>query len=95
MMHDLIDRTAELLDTHPEFLADNAIVILSAAQLDVLKRFLEDVRAIGPGLNFLIERCVDENPGYNFSWDNDGTREQDDELDRRIERLCADLGFIN
>ncbi len=90
---DLADRTAELYRTHPEFLAGNALVILTSGQLDVLTRFLEDVRDIGLSLNLIIERCVDENPGYNFSWDNDGTREQDDELDRRIERLCKDLGF--
>jgi hypothetical protein len=53
---DRIDRTAELLDTHPEHLADNAVVVLTSAQLDVLKRFLEDVRAVDPGLNFMIER---------------------------------------
>lgn len=93
VMTDPTDRTTQLFGTHPEYLADNAIVILSAAQLSVLKRFLDDLAALGPGLKFVIERCVDENPGYNFSWDNDGTREQDDLLENRIAKLCEDLGF--
>lgn len=61
MTADLTRRTDDILRTHPEFLADTSLVILNGGQLDVLKRFQEDVRALGPGLNFIIERCVDEN----------------------------------
>lgn len=94
MQADLTDRTAELADTHPEFLANNALVILTVAQLDVLKVFLEDVRAIGADLHFIIDRCVDYSPGYGFSWDNDGSREQDTRLEALIDKLCVDLGFF-
>lgn len=94
MTGDLTDKTDELLRTHPEFLADNALVILTAAQLTIVRQFLEDVRAIGPGLGFVLERCVDYDPGYGFSWDNDGTREQDDRLERLIDKLCVELGFV-
>lgn len=91
----LIDRTAELYATHPQHLLDNSVVILRPPQLAVLRGFLDGLADIGSDLHFVIERCVDENPGYNFSWDNDGSREQDDELSRRIEVLCSDLGFIH
>lgn len=91
----LTDRTAELRATHPQHLLDNSIVILTAAQLATLRRFLEGLSDIGDGLHFVIERCIDEDPGYNFSWDNDGAPEQDDELSRRIQVLCKDIGFID
>lgn len=94
MTGDLTDRTDDLLRTHPQFLADNALVILTAGQFVILKKFLENVRDIGPGLNFIIERCVDHAPGYSFSWDNDGTREQDDHLEALIDKMCVDLGFF-
>ncbi|WP_313197201.1 hypothetical protein [Rhizobium sp.] len=93
-MTDLIDCTAELQSTHPEYLLDNSIVILTASQLAILRRFLDGLSDIGDDLNFVIERCVDEDPGYNLCWDNDGRREQDDELTRRIYTLCRELGFI-
>jgi hypothetical protein len=89
----LTDRTAELRATHPEYLLDNSLIILAPEQLATLRRFLEQVREIGPELNFVIERCVDENPGYSFCWDNDGSREQDDRLEALIAKLCVDLGF--
>lgn len=94
-MNNLADLTAELRQTHPQHLLDNSLVILSSAQLVTLRRFLDDLTDIGDGLHFVIERCVDENPGYNFSWDNDGSRDQDAELSRRIQILCKDIGFLD
>ena len=90
---DLTDRTDDLRQTHGEFLDGNAVVILTDAQLDILRQFLEDVRAIGHGLDFVLERCVDYAPGYGVAWDNGGTSDQDDRLETLIDKLCIDLGF--
>lgn len=91
----LTDRTGELRATHPQYLLDNSLVVLTSAQLTTFRRFLDGLENISDGLNFVVERCVDEDPGYNLSWDNDGTLEQNDELSRRIHILCRDLGFID
>lgn len=91
---DLTDRTADLRQRHGEFLAADVVVFLTALQLNIVRQLLEDVRAIGPGLDFVLERCVDYNPGYGFSWENEGSLEQDVRLEALIDKLCVDIGFF-
>ncbi|ANP84462.1 hypothetical protein [Rhizobium leguminosarum] len=80
-----------------EFLAGNLIapgcsVILDEQQYPVLLAFLDRIAAIGD-IKFRLEMCVDHRPGYSVSWDNDGSEEQDDEVDRLMGELVQSLGF--
>ncbi|WSG96449.1 hypothetical protein U8P76_05925 [Rhizobium johnstonii] len=53
---------------------------------------MERIAEIGD-INFVLEQCVDHHPGYSVSWDNDGTREQDDAVDKLMAELIQALGF--
>lgn len=89
-------RTLEFLCHH--LLAPGCSVILSPHQFDVLKAYLSHIQALGDDINFQLERCVDyrnspHSGGYAVSWDNDGTRHQDDLIDTVMEDLVQNLGF--
>jgi hypothetical protein len=68
-------------------------VILDERQYPILVSYLERIAAIGE-INFVLEQCIDHRPGYSVSWDNDGSREQDDEVDRLMAELVQSLGFV-
>lgn len=89
---ELIDytRTLEFLTGH--MLGPGCSVVLDERQYPVLVSYLEKIAEIGD-VNFRLEQCIDHRPGYSVSWDNDGTREQDDEVDRLMGELVQSLGF--
>jgi len=43
-----------------------------------------------PEADFMIK---DAPTDHNLSWDNDGTRQQDDEIVRTVEKLVVDFGL--
>ncbi|TAW65399.1 hypothetical protein ELI15_13985 [Rhizobium ruizarguesonis] len=73
-------------------IAEGCSVILDERQYPVLVSYLERIAEIGD-INFVLEQCIDHRPGYSMSWDNDGSREQDDEVDRLMSELAEALGF--
>ncbi|MCQ1855883.1 hypothetical protein [Neorhizobium galegae] len=89
---ELIDytRTLEFLAGH--MISEGCSVILDERQYPILIEYLEKIAALGD-INFVLEQCVDHRPGHSVSWDNDGTREQDDEVDRLMSELVTALGF--
>ncbi|NTI03105.1 hypothetical protein G6K88_13860 [Agrobacterium rhizogenes] len=90
---ELIDYTATLEFLCGDMIAPGCSVILDEWQFQVLLSFLERIAALGDGVNFKLEMCVDDRPGYSVSWDNDGTEEQDRAVDRMMEELVQSLGF--
>jgi hypothetical protein len=88
----LIDytRTLEFLVGH--MIGEGCQVILDERQYPVLVAFLERIAVVG-NVNFQLEMCVDHRPGYSVSYDNDGSPEQDDEVDRLMGELVQSLGF--
>ncbi len=89
---ELIDftRTLEFLCGH--MIGEGCSVILDERQYPVLLTFLEKIAEIGD-INFRLEMCVDHRPGYSVSWDNDGSPEQDEVVDRLMGQLVQSLGF--
>lgn len=90
--HTLIDYTPtlELLCGH--MIAPGCSVILDERQYPILIEYLERIAAIGD-INFQLEMCVDHRPVHSVSWDNDGSRERDSEVDRLMSELVEALGF--
>jgi hypothetical protein len=73
-------------------------VVLDEMQFEVLKAYLAHVAAVGDDTNFMLEMCVDyrdhaTSAGYGVSWDNDGTRYQDDLIDAIMVDMVQNLGF--
>ncbi|TAV14750.1 hypothetical protein [Rhizobium ruizarguesonis] len=73
-------------------IAPGCQVVLDERQYPVLLAFLERIAAIGD-VNFQLLQCVDHRPGYSVSYDNDGSPEQDEEIDRLMSELVQSLGF--
>ncbi|UWU29213.1 hypothetical protein N2600_04380 [Rhizobium sp. WSM1274] len=73
-------------------IAPGCQVVLDERQFPILLEYLERIAEIGD-INFRLEMCVDHRPGYSVSWDNDGTDEQDDAVDRLMSDLVQSLGF--
>ncbi|MBX5160435.1 hypothetical protein HJB89_25455 [Rhizobium sp. NZLR8] len=88
----LIDYTTTLQFLCGDLIGEGCSVVLDERQYPVLLAFLERIAAIGD-INFRLEMCVDHRPGYSVSWDNDGSEEQDDEVDRVMGELVQSLGF--
>ncbi|MBY5408875.1 hypothetical protein HFO98_10375 [Rhizobium leguminosarum] len=88
----LIDYTTTLEFLVGELVAPGCQVVLDERQFSILLEYLERIAAIGD-INFKLEMCVDHRPGYSVSWDNDGSEEQDDEIDRLMGELVQSLGF--
>ncbi|MGI0523961.1 hypothetical protein [Rhizobium giardinii] len=84
-------RTLEFLAHH--MLAPGCQVRLRPQQFEVLKAYLSHLQNMGDAVNFQLEMCVDHNPGYSVSWDNDGSRHEDDLVDTIMEDLVQNLGF--
>jgi hypothetical protein len=89
---ELIDYTTTLQLLAGHMIGEGCSVILDEHQYPVLIDYLEKIAAIGD-INFVLEQCVDHRPGWSVSWDNDGSREQDDEIDRLMAQLVEALGF--
>lgn len=89
---ELIDytRTLEFLCGH--MISEGCSVVLDERQYPVLVSFLERIAEIGD-INFRLEQCIDHRPGYSVAWNNDGSREQDDKIDRLMAELVQSLGF--
>lgn len=90
---EVIDYTRTLEFLCHQLLAPGCQVRLRRQQFEVLKAYLSHLQQIGDDVNFRLEMCVDHNPGYSVSWDNDGTRFQDDLVDTIMEDLVQNLGF--
>ncbi|WP_288430142.1 hypothetical protein [uncultured Agrobacterium sp.] len=88
----LIDYTPTLEILCGHMIAEGCSVILDERQYSILLSYLERIAAIGD-INFQLEMCVDHRPGHSVAWDNDGTREQDDAVDRLMSELVEALGF--
>ncbi|WP_322886497.1 hypothetical protein U8C31_18185 [Sinorhizobium medicae] len=89
-------KTLEFLCHH--LLAPSCSVVLTPRQFEVLKAYLAHIQAVGDGINFQLERCVDyrnspHSAGYAVSWDNNGSRFEDDLVDTIMEDLVQNLGF--
>lgn len=89
-------KTAEFLFGH--LLAEDCRVVLDEKQFEVLKAYLSYIESVGDDTNFQLEHCVDyrdfENTGgYGVSWDNDGSRYQDDLIDAMMVDMTQNLGF--
>lgn len=90
-------RTLEFLAHH--LMAPGCRVVLDKQQFEVLKAYLAHIETVGDDTNFQLEMCVDyrdsENTGgYSVSWDNDGSREQDDLIDAIMVDMVQNLGFV-
>ncbi|NKM65347.1 hypothetical protein GFL58_31000 [Rhizobium leguminosarum bv. viciae] len=88
----LIDYTTTLEFLVGDMVAPGCQVVLDERQFPILLAFLDRIGAIGH-INFKLEMCVDHRPGHSVSWDNDGSEEQDDEVDRLMGELVQSLGF--
>ncbi|MBY3044818.1 hypothetical protein HFN60_30865 [Rhizobium leguminosarum] len=84
-------RTLEFLAHH--LMAPGCRVELTPRQFETLKEYLSKIEAVGDGVNFQLEMCVNHNPGHSVSWDNDGSREQDDEVDYLMMDMVKAMGF--
>ncbi|MBY3594264.1 hypothetical protein HJA87_31170 [Rhizobium bangladeshense] len=89
-------KTLEFLAHH--LMAPGCRVVLDEQQFEVLKAYLNHIESIGDDTNFQLEMCVDyrdsENTGgYGVSWDNDGSRYQDDLIDAMMVDMTQNLGF--
>ncbi|KAB1086192.1 hypothetical protein F4V91_06930 [Neorhizobium galegae] len=89
-------RTLEFVVGH--MIAPGCQVVLDEGQFEVLRHYLEAISEIGEGANFVLEMCVDyrdhaSSDGYSVSWDNDGSRLQDDMIDAIMGDLVQNLGF--
>lgn len=90
-------RTAEFLFGY--LLAPGCQIVLDERQFEVMKAYLGHVQTVGDDTNFQLEMCVDyrdfENTGgYSVSWDNDGSRYQDDLIDAIMVDMTQNLGFV-
>lgn len=90
-------KTLEFLAHH--LMAPGCQIVLDEGQFEVLKAYLAHIEAVGDDTNFGLEMCVDyrdaENTGgYSVSWDNDGSRYQDDLIDAIMVDLAQNLGFV-
>ncbi|TAY50973.1 hypothetical protein [Rhizobium leguminosarum] len=88
----LIDYTTTLEFLCGDMIAPGCSVILDERQYPILLGRLERIAEIGD-INFRLEMCVDHRPGHSVSWDNDGDREQDNEVDKLMAELIQALGF--
>ncbi|MGO8034979.1 hypothetical protein [Rhizobium leguminosarum] len=89
---ELIDYTTTLEFLCGHMLAEGCSVILDERQYPILLAYLERIAEIGD-VKYVLEQCVDHRPGYSLAWDNDGSREQDDTIDRLMGELAEALGF--
>jgi hypothetical protein len=90
-------RTLEFLAHH--LMAPGCQVVLDEDQFEVLKAYLAHIEAVGDDTNFGLEMCVDyrdskNTGGYSVSWDNDGSRYQDDLIDAIMVDMTQNLGFV-
>lgn len=88
----LIDYTTTLQFLAGHLIGEGCSVVLDERQYPILVKYLERIAEIGD-INFQLEMCVDHRPGHSVSWDNDGDRTQDDEVDRLMAELTEALGF--
>lgn len=77
----------------PHMMAEGCSVILTPAQFEILKAYLEHISDLGSCVHFQLEQCVDHAPGYSVSWDNEGNRYQDDAVDAIMEHMIQNIGF--
>lgn len=80
-------------------MAPGCRVVLDEKQFEVLKAYLAHIESVGEDTNFRLEMCVDyrdhaTSAGYAVSWDNDGTRFEDDLIDTIMEQMTQSLGFF-
>lgn len=90
-------KTLEFLAHH--MMAPGCRVVLDEVQFEVLKAYLGHIEAVGEDTNFQLEMCVDyrahaSSAGYSVSWDNDGTRLQDDLIDAIMADMVQNLGLV-
>lgn len=90
-------RTLEFLTHH--LMAPGCRIVLDERQFEVLKAYLAHAEAVGEDTNFQLEVCVDyrdsdNTGGYSVSWDNDGSRYQDDLIDAIMVDMVQNLGFV-
>ncbi|MGO4566097.1 hypothetical protein AB4Z52_13700 [Rhizobium sp. 2YAF20] len=90
---ELLDYTTTLNFLCGDMIAEACSVVLDERQFQVLLEYLDRIAALGDGVNFALEQCVDYRPGYGVSWDNKGSEEQDRAVDRIMDELVMALGF--
>ncbi|RVL87635.1 hypothetical protein CN140_01510 [Sinorhizobium meliloti] len=90
---EMIDYTHTLEFLCHYLLAPGCSVVLSPSQFEVLKAYLGHIDQLGDDVNYQLEMCRDHRPGYSVSWDNDGSRYQDDAVDALMEDMIQNLGF--
>ncbi|MBX5164760.1 hypothetical protein [Rhizobium sp. NZLR4b] len=88
----LIDYTKTLEFLVGPMIGEGCQVVLDEHQWPILLRFLDKIETLGD-VNFVLEQCIDFRPGHSVAWDNDGTPEQDREVDRLVAELVKALGF--